>query len=238
MKNVALAIFVALLLTSSAFATNSMSQMNMQTASGTHSTIDQSAVNMGIQVGEGNKLVQFNGAFASVDNTQVEISNNPTLAIAIADPDMNNVWIKQCQANLGIQIGSRNDMSQKNIARADIDNVAIAIAKAVGIGDAIVSADATADANMNHVVIEQCQANLGIQVGKKNDMNQKNIANAEISNVAVAKAKAFGKLDINVIQSADADAYALGPTHKSKSNVPTDLGSGAEADSIATATAN
>jgi len=218
MKNVALAIFIALLLSSSAFATNSMLQINSQTASGTNSVIDQSSVNMGIQVGDGNKLVQINEASASVANIEGSWntpSSDGVVATAIAQATMSDVLIKQCQANLGIQVGRHNMMIQKNKADADIKNVAIAIANAdttntANVADvdqsASASATASATAVINDVAIIQKQANLGIQVGSHNFMVQKNKADADVKNVAVAKANAKA---LNVVNSDPAGKNVL-----------------------------
>jgi len=187
MKNVALAIFIALLLTSSAFATNFMSQSNSQTASGTSSVIDQSSVNMGIQVGEGNKLIQNNEASASVSN--VVIASPDSIANgAVATATLNDVWIRQLQFNLGIQIGKGNLMVQKNNADADIANVAVVdAASEFASASDLAPIPTSSTATLSHVAIIQAQANLVIQVGKGNKLIQKNNADADIANVAVAR---------------------------------------------------
>jgi len=256
MKNVALAIFIALLLTSSAFATNTMSQSNNQFASGTSTFIDQSAVNMGIQVGQGNNLVQNNNEFASVDNTIVTHNAGNGIAVPIAAAIISDVMITQTQANLGVQIGNWNNMIQNNFANAKIINKAVAIAKAVKANeDSIIqnpgasnthsdnskewaTAIATAIAELKHVTIGQDQTNLGVQVGNGNNMRQNNFANAEITNVAVAKAKAVAVNDIDVSQGALAGAIAFGAPGSSATPSETNTAHiNAVANSFAVATA-
>jgi len=190
---------------------NTMIQKNEQNAdaSGEMSAIFQEAANLGIQVGHGNDMFQKNEA-------DVDIAN---LEIGSATATLKKVLIVQVQRNLGIQVGRGNDMFQKNEADAEVANVAVGIANA--------GADATAtvdsDAILSKVAIFQLQKNLGIQVGRYNDMFQKNEADAEVANVAVAVARADSTNEIGYIlngeetplpfsfvpeSSASADAFA------------------------------
>ncbi|MFB3765948.1 MAG: hypothetical protein ACE14P_11980 [Methanotrichaceae archaeon] len=227
MKIVALAVIIALLLSSSAFAGgNTVSQSNRQTASGTGTVIEQSAVNIGVAVGEGNTLIQNNDEIASVDNDGRADARGigktgdsgfiGTEAGAGTIFQLSDILIRQAQANLGLQIGINNLMTQKNKARADVDNnaVANAVAKAKNVENvethqaASDVASAISDAELGFIAVAQKQANLGLQLGNKNTMTQKNHADAEIANIAEARASGKAKNGIDVDFEGDSDGTA------------------------------
>ena len=184
--------------------------------------IAQVQKNLGIQVGRGNDMFQKNEADAEVANVAVGIANAGADATATAEADaiLSKVAIFQLQKNLGIQVGRGNDMFQKNEADADVENVAVAIARADSTNEIgyifngqetplslpfVLESSASADAfaRLSKVAIEQCQANLGIQVGRGNDLFQKNEADADVENVAVARAGTFASNDAEFIQTAE-----------------------------------
>ena len=209
MKTAISTIFLALLLISFASAAgNSLSQSNSQDVSSGAIYIDQDATNMGIIVGDGNKLDQkneqnadasgmFSAIFQDAANFGIQVGNGNKLFQANkADADMvslfwgnsratlDKVLIEQIQSNLGVQVGDRNDLSQRNDADADVENVAITNGAGV-----------TATATLSKVNIKQNQSNLGVQVGDRNDLSQRNDADADVENVAVAKSKVFASTD-------------------------------------------
>ena len=174
--------------------------------------------NLGIQVGRGNDMFQKNDADAEVANVAVAVANEGAEATTTVDADaiLSKVAIFQLQKNLGIQVGRYNDLFQKNEADADVENVAVAVATADSLHEEtlvengqeipfrsfipVSSASADAFAKLSKVAIEQYQANLGIQVGRGNDMFQKNDADADVENEAFASARAFASNDMLVDQ--------------------------------------
>jgi len=216
--------------------------------------VEQIQKNLGIQVGHGNDMKQKNEADADVENKAIAIAGTSASNYAVysfegngetdgltwqdaiananaeADAKLSKVEVEQTQANLGVQVGRLNDMSQKNEADADVDNSADAKARASasnsedvsynayqeGSGatasstgydkdaDATSSASADAFAKLSKVEVEQTQANLGVQVGIVNDMSQKNSADAEVENAAVSKARAKASNDLDLDQYASA----------------------------------
>jgi len=221
-----------------------------------HVAIEQNQANLGVQVGDRNSLSQSNDADAEVENVAVAnagafASNDADLtqtasglasnvggiaqdassdATASAAAGLSHVAIEQNQANLGVQVGDRNSLSQSNDADAEVENVAVANAGAFASNDAKLdqtasgfasnlggiaqdaSSDATASAvaGLSHVAIEQNQANLGVQVGDRNSLFQSNDADAEVENVAVANAGAFASNDADLTQTAYGFARNIG----------------------------
>ena len=163
-------------------------------------------------------------------------------ASADAFAKLSKIEVEQTQANLGVQVGSGNDMYQKNNADAEVDNAAVSKARADASNDLDVhqfaaagtlegnahadaeneantkqDADSSAsaddaDAVLTKAKIQQVQANLGVQVGLWNEMSQRNNADAGLENVAVVKAGAFTS------NSADVDQIALAGATSTSSN--------------------
>lgn len=135
--------------------------------------------------------------YGSDASNTVTINQNALAdAETTATASLNKAAIKQSQANLGVQIGKWNDMSQKNRADAEIENVAVAKAKAftmnyeeiIGNGNIVVpdinTQKATSSAALIDVQIKQKQKNLGLQVGVNNFLDQKNKGEAEAEQMA------------------------------------------------------
>ena len=203
--------------------------------------ISQNQENFAVQVGDRNNLLQNNDADAEVENVAVAnagafASNDATQtpptfsnvggiaqdassdATASAAAGLSHVAIEQNQANLGVQVGDRNSLSQSNDADAEVENVAVANAGAFASNDADLtqtaygfarniggiaqgaSSDATANARstLRRVEIVQDQTNLGAQVGDRNSLFQSNDADAEVENAAVANAGAIASTNDHV----------------------------------------
>jgi hypothetical protein len=228
--------------------------------------ISQSQSNNGLQIGDGNVMVQTNDANADInvlyenmayanayaeaaaDATGISLfsfanayANADALAEAISNGNFGLASIDQVQSNNGLQLGDSNVMAQSNDADASIDSTVVAYANAnadssayasalevliLGAGptadaDAYANANADANANMGAITVTQDQTNLAAQIGTGNELEQSNIANADID----ATVKAIAWADANADSSAfvedrifwaypsanadaDADAYA------------------------------